>query len=263
MQILNKGNVEDLFKEISKCNQVEAIALGGSRASGKYDDNSDYDVYVYVKENIPKDIRMNILSKYCCKMEIENHYWEVEDNCTLNSNTDIDIIYRNIEDFDLTIGNVVQKNIANNGYTTCLWHNLNTCKVLYDKNDKLKELKRKYNIVYPNKLSHNIINKNRKLLNGVLPSYDMQIKKAIKRNDKVSINHRITEFLASYFDIIFAINKVSHPGEKRLIQQCIDLCEILPIDFEENINDLFENMFNEDCNLIIEKIIKNLDKIIE
>ncbi|WP_343342314.1 nucleotidyltransferase domain-containing protein [Terrisporobacter petrolearius] len=260
---MNKGNVEDLFKEISKCNQVEAIALGGSRASGKYDDNSDYDVYVYIKENIPKETRMNILSKYCCKMEIENHYWEVEDNCTLNSNTDIDIIYRNIDDFDLTISNVAQKNIANNGYTTCLCHNLNMCKVLYDKNGKLKELKRKYSITYPDKLRDNIISKNRKLLNGVLPSYDMQIKKAIKRNDKVSINHRITEFLASYFDIIFAINKVNHPGEKKLIQQCIDLCEILPTDFEENINNLFENMFNEDCNLIIERIIKNLDKIIE
>ncbi|UEL47704.1 nucleotidyltransferase domain-containing protein [Terrisporobacter hibernicus] len=260
---MNKVKVEDLFKDISKWNQVEAIALGGSRAGGKYDDNSDYDVYVYVKENIPKDIRMNVLSKYCCKIEIENHYWEVEDNCTLNSNTDIDIIYRNIEYFDVTISNVVGKNIANNGYTTCLWHNLISCKVLYDKNGKLNELKRKYNITYPDKLRDNIISKNRKLLNGVIPSYDMQIKKAIKRNDKVSINHRITEFLVSYFDIIFAINKLSHPGEKRLIQQCIDLCEILPIDFEENINELFENMFNEDCNLIVERIIKNLDKIIE
>ncbi|HBI91575.1 MAG TPA: DUF4037 domain-containing protein, partial [Terrisporobacter glycolicus] len=50
---MNEGNVEDLFKDISKWKQVEAIALGGSRAGGKYDDNSDYDVYVYVKENIP------------------------------------------------------------------------------------------------------------------------------------------------------------------------------------------------------------------
>lgn len=33
-----------------------------------------------------------------------------------------------------------------------------------------------------------------KLLNGMLPSFDGQIKKAEERKDFVSINHRVTEF---------------------------------------------------------------------
>ena len=45
-------------------------------------------------------------------------------------------------------------------------------------------------------------------------SYYEQIEKAIKRDDKNSINHRISAFMASYFDIIFAKNKMLHPGEK-------------------------------------------------
>ena len=69
-----------------------------------------------------------------------------------------------------------------------------------------------------------------------MPAYPKQIIKAVQRNDFVSINHRITEFLASYFDLLFAINEVTHPGEKRLVQLCKTQCKILPENFEENLN---------------------------
>jgi len=35
---------EQLFAELSRFNEVEAIALGGSRAGENYDERSDYDV---------------------------------------------------------------------------------------------------------------------------------------------------------------------------------------------------------------------------
>ena len=69
-------------------------------------------------------------------------------------------------------------------------------------------------------------------------SYYEQIEKALKRNDIVSVNHRISAFLASYFDIIFAKNKLLHPGEKRLIKYAQDNCKILPKDFGVNIEKL-------------------------
>ena len=37
---------QNLFKELEKLEQVEAIVLGGSRAGENYDKDSDYDVYV-------------------------------------------------------------------------------------------------------------------------------------------------------------------------------------------------------------------------
>ena len=38
-------DVNKLFEEIGSLSQVETIALGGSRATGRNDEKSDYDVY--------------------------------------------------------------------------------------------------------------------------------------------------------------------------------------------------------------------------
>ena len=89
-----------------------------------------------------------------------------------------------------------------------------------------------------------IIDRNLKMLHGVLPSYDDQIKKAVSRNDLVSINHRTSAFIESYFDIIFALNKMTHPGEKKLINICKEQCKILPNNFEENLTKLFSSMYS-------------------
>ena len=83
--------VEQLFAELSALPEVEAIALGGSRATDHYDEKSDSDVYLYCTGDIPEETRAQILSQYCGRMEIGNHFWEYEDNCTLRNGIDIDI----------------------------------------------------------------------------------------------------------------------------------------------------------------------------
>ena len=257
--------VEQLFKELSLLEEVEAIALGGSRAGENYDEKSDYDVYLYVNSPISEEKRKNILQKFCSYMEIGNSFWEYEDNCVLNNGIEIDILYRDMKDFMKGIERVVAEYHPSNSYTTCMWHNLITCKILYDKNGTLEKYKNKYTINYPKQLKENIIKRQLELIDSSMPAHPNQIKKAISRKDFVSINHRITEFLASYFDLLFAINEITHPGEKRLIQLCKKQCKILPENFEENLNSLFSHMYSEENQSLlmndIENIVNNIKKI--
>lgn len=237
--------VSMLFSELSALPQVEAIALGGSRAGIRYDEKSDYDVYLYCTSPVSEEVRKNILSKYCMYMEIDNHFWETEDNCTLKNGIDIDILYRNLDDFTADIASVVEQHQSRNGYTTCMWHNLQTCKILSDKTGRLAAAKKRFDVPYPQELKKNIIRRNYSLLTGTLPAYDGQIRKAVGRNDLISINHRITAFLESYFDLLFALNEQTHPGEKRLMQLCRENCSVLPENFEENLTHLLTHSQTE------------------
>lgn len=255
--------VKLLLEELALCPETLAVAVGGSRAAGRADGKSDYDVYVYVDGEIGEGTRRTILTKYCGVMEIGNHYWETEDNCTLKNGVDIDIIYRNPAEFEDGVADVVERFHASNGYTTCMWHNLMTSVTVYDRDGRLEAMRKRFNVPYPPKLREAIIKKNRALLNGVLPSYDAQIKKAAGRGDFVSVNHRVTEFLASYFDILFAFNREMHPGEKRLVAICKERCAVLPECFVESLNRLFAVMYGPEVNEAVAGLVKELDRILE
>ena len=170
---------QHIFEELAQLEQVEALALGGSRAGQDFDKDSDYDVYVYLSAPLSPDIRKDILSKYCSYMEIGNQFWELEDDCVLNNGIEIELIYRSLDSFNKDLQAVVLEHQAQNSYTTCMWYNL---------------------------------------LNQSMPAFSRQIKKALKRKDLLSINHRSSEFFASYFDLLFAFNEQLHPGEKLMLQ---------------------------------------------
>ena len=255
---------DKLWLEFTKLPEVTAIVLGGSRSSNNYDESSDYDLYIYCISIPDKDVRKLILDKYCSYIELNNQFWECEDDCTLSDGIDIDIIYRNINDFENNIENVVEKHHAGNGYTTCFLHNLINSKILYDPHKEFYRIKERFSVPFSKELKENIILKNFRLLTGNLPSYDKQILKALNRGDLVSVNHRISAFIESYFDIIFAVNELTHPGEKRMIDYAKEHSKILPKDFEENMNELLNSMGStlEHVENNLKNIIKNLEDII-
>lgn len=252
--------VREIIEQLSELPEVCAIAAGGSRASGNADELSDYDLYVYTTENISPDIKRGLFEPYCSRMEIDNDYWEKEDNLILSSGMKVDIIYRTIEKIQSFVSFMLSGKRSFNGYTTCFLHNLKTAEICYDRTGTLTEIQQQCQQPLPEELKNTIITRNMHLVSEGIDCFPVQIAKAVKRNDTVSINHRITGFLASYFDVIFALNDQTHPGEKRLVSLCQKYCSLLPQHFEENINTLFADMYgntqkvNEDIKLIIKEL---------
>ena len=226
--------MNEIIEKFSKIHEVEAIAIGGSTTAKTFDKSSDVDIYVFSANGVPLEVRQNIIKEVSTKYEIGAEYFGSGDEFLYDKdNIVLDMMYWNKGWFEDVVKNVWIKHYPSNGYTTCFLYTLNNFKIVYDTNNWLQNLQNKIKTDYPIELQKNIIERNLMLMKDKpFASYYEQIEKAVQRNDINSINHRVAAFLASYFDIIFAINKLLHPGEKRLVKYALGNCKILPESFE-------------------------------
>lgn len=216
--------------------QVVAVALAGSRTTGASNETSDYDFYVYVHEEIAVEVRKAIAQEFSDRIEINNQFWEPGDEwIESRSGCGVDVMYRTPEWIEEQLDHILVDHQASVGYSTCFWWNILTSTLLYDKEGWFKQLQERSNQPYPKPLQKAILAKNYPILRRNISAYTHQLELAIHRDDSVSVLHRTVALLASYFDIIFAINCIPHPGEKRLIEWVKKLCSKVPDGMEEQI----------------------------
>jgi hypothetical protein len=129
----------------------------------------------------------------------------------------VDCIYFGADWMEDQLSRMLDRFEASQGYTTCFWHTVRQSRALYDPQGWFARLKEKAESPYPEELLQSILAMNHPAMRRVATSYHQQLTKAVKRDDPVSVNHRLAEMLKCYFDILFAVNRVLHPGEKRLL----------------------------------------------
>ena len=256
---------EILCSNLFNLDGIVAIALGGSRATKAQDSKSDYDLYVYY-DTLPKtEDRHNAIKECCEDTEIGNTFFEFEDDCTLINHIDIDIIYRKLSDFKKEIESVVFLHQAHNAYTTCMWHNLINCQILKDTNNILKDFQASATISYPPELKVAITKNGLQLLSGSLPSYDKQIIKASYRGDFLSVNHRIAAYVETYFDVLFALNEMTHPGEKRMLAYALK-AKKQPKNFKSDLEQLISLVSSNDTpklESVLKALTTNLQELVD
>ncbi|HAX73551.1 MAG TPA: hypothetical protein DCY20_08500 [Firmicutes bacterium] len=255
--------VQQIVNDYAQLEEVEAITLAGSIAANRNDAISDIDLDLFLNKPIPVEKRLAIAKKYADKMEIDNQYFGSGDEYFLRDYPiEIDVCLFDWEDILKGLDNVMNDYVANVGYTTCFVHNVTHAKVLFDRHGGFEKAQTQYGNHYPTELKQNIMKMNYPLLRTCYSSYYNQIEKAIKREDYNSVQHRVTAFLASYFDIIFAINEMLHPGEKRLISIIKTNCGIYPKHIEENVNQLIGN-YSSEILTVIQNMVDELDAILK
>jgi hypothetical protein len=119
------------------------------------------------------------------------------------------------------------------GYSTCFWHNVRHSEAIFDPRGWYRALQVRAQAPYPEGLRQAIVKKNHAVLRTMQSSYREQIALAPMGNDVVSVQHRMTALLASFFDIWFALRRQPHPGEKRLL-------DALPEPWRSDVRDLVQ-----------------------
>lgn len=220
---------------------VGAVAMAGSHIAGVADDGSDVDLYVYAADPIPITARLAIAAQFATCREMGNTFWEPGDEwIDARTGIHLDVMYRTPAWIEGQLDRVLVRHEASLGYSTCFWHNVLHSTPLFDRAGWYQDLQAAAARPNPEPLKRAIITRNHPILRQSLSSYSRQIERAIRRADSVSVQHRITALLASYFDILFAVNELPHPGEKRLLQFAVTHCTKTPPNMEMQVNALLE-----------------------
>ena len=252
---------ERIARQFASLPQVEAVALAGSGTSEFPDGDSDVDLYVYVTADISLAERAAIAAG-APHAEIGNATWEPGDEWVdAQTGIRVDVMFRHVTWIEEQIDRVLVRHEASVGYSTCFWDNLLHSRALFDRSGWFAGLKRRAEGAYPTELRQAILAKNYPLLRHNQSSYLHQIELAVKRNDPVSVNHRVAALLASYFDVLFAVNEQPHPGEKRLLQHAAR-CPKLPRDMAPQVQALVAAVSDGDVVARVNELVDELDALV-
>jgi predicted nucleotidyltransferase len=244
---------------------VEAIALAGSQATGAVDPDSDIDLYVYITSEIPLSARVAAVQELgATRSDLNLRFWDLGDEWhDEETGIEVDIMYWDVAWIEGQLDRVLVEHQSSMGYSTCFWHTVRNSLILVDKSGWLHRLKERSLVPFPEALRRAIIAKNHPVLRRVIPSYLNQIEKALKRDDWVSLNHRVAALLASYFDVLFALNRLPNPGEKRLLKRASESCTKVPREMVNQVEGVLRAVCLADPRLVvrIEELVDGLDQL--
>lgn len=247
--------VRSIVANFSELPQVVAIALGGSHCTGFADAESDYDIYVFVKSEIPLSIRRQLAERFDSAPEINNNWWGPGDEWDVQaSGTAIDIIYWEAQPYIRQLREVIEGHRPSLGYSTSFWFTVAHATPLFDRDGWFTELQSLAASPYPGELQRAIVRFNHPILRSTRSSYRHQIEVASMRRDPVSVQHRVTGLLASVFDIVFALNRTLHFGEKLQLAHVAALGETVPSNFEHLVRNLIRSTAGADHTEVVENV---------
>ena len=255
---------KEIAHEYAALPKVVAVALGGSRTSTLADSNSDVDLYVYATNEIVVGTRIAIAERRGLNVEANNRFWEPGDEWDeRDSGLHIDVMFRTTRWIEEQIEGVLVGNNASVGYSTAFWHNVLNAQSLYDVSGWFAELQQDARQPYPEALVDAIVAKNYPILRQRRSSYVHQLEAVVSRGDLVAVNHRVAAFLASYFDVLFAINRLPHPGEKRMMVFAEKRCTTIPADMRTNVTALIASVSRCDTSLLdhANELVDGLDLV--
>lgn len=199
---------------------VIAITLGGSAASGLADDASDVDLHVYWRAPLaePQE-RADQLAPIADtgSVEVEIMDWGREDHLKIGGRK-VELVYLAFDELLDQAERAYGEGLGAEGYATAFLYSVAQGRLLHDAVGELGRLRARLG-VYPEATRRRLLASHPMLLR----TYLGYLKLGQARGDLLSVQHQRYTIQMVFFNVLFALNRLYHPGEKRLLihaQRC-------------------------------------------
>lgn len=245
-----KQLIMHLTEDLSKIENIQAIALGGSHATGRANKSSDIDLGIYYYEKEPFSIEMikEIVRKYSINddsVAVGFYEWGpwINGGAWIYTQTGkIDILYRNINQVENTITEAQSGKWENHyeqqppyGFTTMTYlAECVSCVPLIDPKQILHRLKQ-ISATYPQALKASVINM-------ALWSAEFTLAHAhsfAMQKDMYNLLGCFTRALKSITEALFALNSI-YPISDKYAVQLLSNAAMVPANLEEKVNAILE-----------------------
>ncbi|MGE8380950.1 MAG: nucleotidyltransferase domain-containing protein, partial [Sphingobacterium sp.] len=238
--------IERLVADLRTIEHIEAIALGGSHATGRANENSDIDIAIYYNEKQPfsiQDIR-EFVKKYTMDdtpVVVGFYEWGPWVNGGAWMHTEVgkvDILYRNINQIENTIDEAQVGKWENHyeqqppyGFTSMIYlAECIACVPLYDAKGIINRLKR-LSTKYPQALKESVINTALWSAEFTLAHLDG----FASSKDIYNLSGSFARILKSLVETLFALNEIYPISDKYAIQ-LLSKAKITPQNIENKVN---------------------------
>ncbi len=145
---------------------VEAVALGGSQATGWTDGESDIDLYVYTTAAVPLGEREAIVAKLGgVEAELNQTFWDVADGWRdAETGVEVEAVYWRTDWIEGMLGRSLVQHRPGAGYSTSHWYTIRNSLCLYDREGWFAALQERSRQPYPDQLRRAIIAANHPVL---------------------------------------------------------------------------------------------------
>lgn len=208
---------------------VVAVSLGGSIASEMADETSDMDLYVYWEEPLaPAGERAERLAAVADPGSVRAGFtsWGLEDQFSVDGGP-VELIYRRWVDMRADVQRAYGEGLAGNGFTTAVLYAVAHGRPLHDPTGELRAARNRLTREFPEATRMGVLRRACPLLGF----HVTQLRRAQARGDLLFVQHIRGKIQLLFFDVLFALNRLYHPGEKRLLEHA-RRCPLRPAECE-------------------------------
>jgi hypothetical protein len=218
-----------IAEAIGRIPGVIAVSLGGSVGSGLADAASDLDFHVFWAEPLaPPAEREAHLATIADAGSIiarpGTASWDLEDWFAVDGRL-VELIYIAWRDVEADVAQAYATGLTDGEFTTARLHNYAHGHAIHDPTGVLRATQDRLNLTYPEATRELLLRREPERLAMALK----QLRVAQGRRDLLFAQHRRYTVQAIFFNLLFALNRRYHPGEKRLLKHA-ERCPIAPAD---------------------------------